>query len=694
MKKIIHISGLDCAACALELEQEIKREEGVLSVSVDFIKQRVHLECVNEAAFQKIKYIVSHFEEVKVVEKPVRTEKILKTYRNDVIACLLSALFLAAAFILPATFAVARYILFGLAYLSSALAILWETCKNLARGRIFDENFLMTLASVGAICIGEYAEAVLVMLLYRIGELLQSIVVGASRKSIADLMDLKSESAAIITEEGVKTVPPEEIRKGDVMLVKAGEKIAVDGIVVKGKTALDVKSLNGEAAYADVAEGDSVLGGSINAGGVIEVRAEKVYGESTVAKILDMVENATAKKAKPEKFITKFAKVYTPAVCLAALVVAFLVPLFTGNGYADLGEWVSRALVFLVISCPCALVISVPLSYFSGIGVAAKNGILVKGSTSLDTLAKTKIAAFDKTGTLTYGNFTVSAAYPERGTSRERLLSVAAAAESTSSHPLARAFANIEPCGVAESARELSGLGVVCTVNGQEVLAGNARLLRERGVAFEEAASEGTLVYVACGGAYLGYVEIEDQVKENARASLAALKELGVENTVMLTGDSERRARKVAEAVGIGDCFSGLLPDEKLKIAASLKEKGSLAYFGDGINDAPVLIEADTGISMGGVGSDAAIEASDAVLVSDDLSAVPLAVRIAKKTRSVVVQNIVFSIAVKLILMVLGLMNIVPLWVAVFADVGVMMLAVLNSFRTRTGFARKVENNA
>lgn len=689
MQKHIQLSGLDCAACALELEEEIRRVRGVRSASVDFMKQRLSLECDDEETLEKVKRVASNFEEVKVIEEPLRAAKpnVWKTYRADILCIAFSAALLLATFFIPERYSVALYVLYALSYASVAASIVWTTVKNLAHGRIFDENFLMTIASIGAICLAQYAEAIEVMLLYRLGELLQNIVVGASRKSIADLMDLKSESATVLTENGQKTVTPEQIEIGDVMLVKAGEKIAVDGVVVKGRTALDVKSLSGEAAFADVSEGDAVLGGSINAGGVIEVRAEKAYSDSTVAKILDLVENSTAKKAKPEKFITKFAKIYTPVVCLAAAVVAFLVPLFTGNHYADFGDWVYRALVFLVISCPCALVISVPLSYFSGIGFAAKHGILVKGSTSLDTLARTKIAAFDKTGTLTLGDFCVSAAHPVKEGEREFLLAVAAAAEQKSSHPLARAFAGIAPLGEAEDVFEISGRGIKCRINDKTALVGNAKLLAENGVAFEPAEADGTLVYAAYDNKYLGFLEIEDKIKENARESLAALKKLGVSRTVMLTGDNSRRAEKVAAAVGLDETYSELLPDQKLEIASKLKKEGSLTYVGDGINDAPVLIEADTGVSMGGVGSDAAIEASDAVLVSDDLSKVPLAVRIARKTRAVVVQNIAFSIAVKLILMVLGLLDIVPLWVAVLADVGVMMLAVLNSFRTRTGFS-------
>ncbi len=696
MKAVIHLSGLDCANCALELEEKLKKISGVKCVSVNFVKQRINLECDDEIVVERVIDTASRFEDVKVIKNPKTTDKkaALKDYIVDIISIAVSLVVFIAAFIVPQKFKIVKYTLFAIAYAASSYSVLWQTIKNLSRGRIFDENFLMTLASIGAICLSEYAEAVEVMLLYRIGELLQSVVVGASRKSIADLMDLKSENASVLTADGHKSITPEEIEIGDVMLVKAGEKIAVDGIIVKGETSLDCKSLNGEAEYREVVEGDFVLGGSINAGGVIEVKAEKKYKDSAVAKILDLVENSTSKKSQSEKFITKFAKIYTPVVCLAAIIVAFVVPLFTGNNYADLGDWVYRSLVFLVISCPCALVISVPLSYFSGIGYAAKHGLLLKGSTALDALSKTKIIAFDKTGTLTYGNFYVSGVYPQKeGISEKYLLSLATAAENKSSHPIAEAFKNIESAVDAENVKELSGRGIICSVDGGELIVGNKKLMKEKGVKLSDVITFGTIIFVALNGEYLGYIEIEDKVKENAASVLSALEKSGVKKRVMLTGDNKSRAEKVAKSIGIDKAYCELLPDEKLKIAQELKKDGALCYVGDGINDAPVLIEADTGISMGGVGSDAAIEASDAVLICDDLSVLPLSLKIAAKTRRIVIENIVFSIAIKIALMVLGLFDIVPLYIAVLADVGVMMLAVLNSFRTRTGYKENGGNN-
>lgn len=651
------------------------------------------MECEDEIVIKRVIDTASRFEDVKVIKNSKSDDKkvVFKEHIADIISIAISLVFFIAAFFIPENIKTAKYILFAIAYAAASYSVLWQTVKNISHGKIFDENFLMTLASIGAICLAEYAEAVEVMLLYKIGELLQSVIVGASRKSIADLMDLKSESAIVLTDDGQKRVEPEEIEIGDVMLIKAGEKIAVDGIIVKGETSLDCKALNGEAEYREAGEGDFVLGGCINVGGVIEVKAEKKYKDSAVAKILDLVENSTSKKSQSEKFITKFAKIYTPVVCLAAIIVAFVVPLFTGNNYADLGDWVYRSLVFLVISCPCALVISVPLSYFSGIGYAAKHGLLLKGSTALDSLSKTKIIAFDKTGTLTYGNFYISGVYPQKeGVSEKYLLSLATAAENKSSHPIAEAFKNVEPLADAENVKELSGRGIICFVEGSELIVGNKKIMNENGVKISDVATFGTLVFVALNGEYLGYIEIEDKVKENAASVLSSLKKSGIKKSIMLTGDNKARAEKVANSVKIDKAYCELLPDEKLKIAQELKKDGALCYVGDGINDAPVLIEADTGISMGGAGSDAAIEASDAVLICDDLSVLPLSIKIAAKTRRIVIENIVFSIAIKIALMMLGLFDIVPLYIAVLADVGVMMLAVLNSFRTRTGYK---ENN-
>ena len=689
MNKEIKITGLDCGKCALDLEDRLKKTEGVSSAHVDFVRQRVRLDCDGEKSYQRAIEQINGFEDVRVVEQPSRAG-LAAAHKTEIVCVALSFVFLAAGIVLE-QFAsglaaeIAQYILFGLSYFIVGWKILWNTVKNLSRGEIFDENFLMTVASIGAIALGQYAEAAEVMALYSLGELLQSVAVGASRRSIASLMQLKSETATLLTEQGEKIVPPEEIKKGDRLLIKAGEKIAADGVIVRGRTSLDTRSLSGEAMLRDVGEGDKVLGGCINVGGVIEVVAEKDYSESTVAKILDLVENSTSKKAKSEQFITKFSRIYTPVVCIAALLVAFLAPVFTGNYVANLGSWVNRALVFLVISCPCALVISVPLSYFSGIGFAAKHGVLVKGSTGLDALAAARIAAFDKTGTLTYGNFVIGNVY---GEDKDLLLAVAAAAEKNSSHPLAEAFRDLPVKYEATDVQERAGYGIECTIGGERVLAGNKKLMDVYGISVQNVEDAGTLVYVAKGGKYLGCVVIEDKIKENARDALAQLKKEGISACYMLTGDSRRRAEAVAKQVGVDGVYAELLPADKLTTAQHLQEQGKLMYVGDGINDAPVLVQADAGVSMGGVGSDAAIEASEVVLMRDDLSLLPFAKKTARRTRVIVFENIVFSIAVKVIIMALGLFNLIPLGLAVFADVGVMLLAVFNSFRTRIEFSR------
>lgn len=687
MKKTFLISGLDCANCAIELEQKIKNQNGVLSASVNFVKQKITVDCQDEVVFKRILEIVENFESVKVVKNAQIDKKLVfKERMADIISIIISFTFLLVSLLISPKLTVLRYIFFGISYVASGWSVLYKTVKNLVRGKIFDENFLMTIASIGAICLFEFAEAVEVMLLYRIGELLQSVVVGASRKSISNLINLKSESANVIINGEEKNIPPEEIRIGDVIIVKSGEKIAVDGVVVNGETSLDCKSLTGESAFVDVCEGESVLGGSINVGSVIKVKAEKEYKDSTVAKILDIVENSSTKKSKSEKFITKFARIYTPVVCLLAIFVAFVAPLFSGENYADFSVWVYRALTFLVISCPCALVISIPLSYFSGIGYSAKHGLLLKGSTALDALSNTKIFAFDKTGTLTYGNFTVSNAFPaNENISKEFLLSLTATAEKYSSHPIAKAFVGIKTLSGVDSATEFSGRGVVCSIGEKILVVGNSKLMAEYQIFVEQNNSSATQIFVCYDGVYQGYIEIEDKIKESSKQAISSLKKQGAIKVVMLTGDNKIRAQKVANAVGITQTYSQLLPNEKLEIAQKLKEQGNVCFVGDGVNDAPVLMQSDLGVSMGGVGSDAAIEASDAVLISDDLQVLSKAYKIAKKTRKIVVENIVFSISLKLVLMILGLFDIIPLWLAVFADVGVMLIAVLNSIRARTG---------
>ena len=484
---------------------------------------------------------------------------------------------------------------------------------------------------------------------------------------------------------------PEELTVGDILLVKAGERAPVDGILLTESALLDVKSLTGESDLKGVREGDEILSGSINAGGVYEMKVLRPYKDSAVARILEMVENATAGKAAPEKFIAKFAKIYTPAVCLLAVLMAVCMPLLGGLAtqgafvFINFEHWLRSALIFLVVSCPCALVISVPLTYFSGIGACAKNGILVKGATYLDVAAKAKIVAFDKTGTLTEGNFTVCAAHAD-GVDENELLALTAAVEQKSSHPIAKAFAGVATEYTAQEVTELTGRGLQGTVNGEEMLVGNELLLTERGIIFEKRESAYTFVYVAKNGHYIGVIEVGDRLRKESKAAIAELKSLGLNRSVMLTGDRLERAQKIANEAGMYEVKAELLPDEKLEYAQELKKDGGVIYVGDGMNDAPVMLTADCAVSMGALGSAAAVEASDFVLIADDLSALPKCIRIARKTRNIVIQNIVFSIVMKLGFMVLGALGVLPIGLAVFADVGVMLLAVLNSFRVRTAY--------
>lgn len=691
-KTILHLENLDCPVCAEELQSDLQKIKGVKSVSVDYLSQTITLEAESEETIAKVVKKANAFEEVHVLDGDRYEVKSNSRCREW---CMIgvSALFFLAGLLLEyvgngmiAT--VFRYLCFAVAYVVVGYPVLVSTVKNIVKGRVFDENFLMTIASLGAIVIGEVSESVLVMLLYQIGELLQSIAVGSSRNSVTELMKLKCEQATIIVNGEQKVVRPEDVRVGDIILVKAGEKVPVDGVLLGESATLDTKSLTGEAELRSFKKGEEILSGCINAGGMYEMKAVRPYQESAVSKILDMVENASSGKAAPEKFITKFARIYTPVVCIAALVIALCSPLLSGlivDGrlyFKDWMRWLQSALTFLVISCPCALIISVPLTYFSGIGMCAKKGILVKGATYLDTVAKVKTVAFDKTGTLTEGNFVICGAHAQKGDENE-LLGLIAAAERCSSHPIAKAFAAVETEYVAENVEEEAGRGLRATINGERVLVGNEKLLREENVEFVAVESVYTVVYLAKNGEYMGYAEIGDRIRAETKSTIDCLKRMGVKRLVMLTGDGEKRARKIANEVGMDEVNAQLLPVDKLEKAENLKKEGALMYVGDGINDAPVMVAADCAVSMGKLGSAAAVDASDLVLISDDLSALPKTVKIAKKTRAIVLQNIIFSIVMKVGFMVLGVLGVLPLWLAVFADVGVMLLAVLNSFRVR-----------
>ena len=614
------------------------------------------------------------------------TKKQKKTLRRILVAAVLFVA-LAVAGQLAALPWYAWLVLYLVPYFIIGHDVLRKAALGVIHGEVFDENFLMAVATVGAMVLGEYGEGVAVMLFYQVGELFQSYAVGKSRRSIAALMDIRPDSANLEADDGtVQTVDPEAVPVGAVIVVRPGEKVPLDGVVLSGQSTLNTSALTGESRPRSARPGGAVLSGSVNGDGLLRVTVSKPYGQSTVARILDLVENSSLKKAKAENFITKFARYYTPAVCFAALALAVLPPLVLGGGW---GVWVSRALTFLVISCPCALVISIPLSFFGGIGGASRCGILIKGGNYLEALAHTDTVVFDKTGTLTQGTFRVSRLRPAAGVAENDLLETAALAESYSSHPISRSLREALPAEPdtrrAADAQEIAGRGVAARVDGRHVLAGNAKLMQAEGIAFVPDDGVGTVVYVARDGAFLGSILIADEVKPHAADAVAALRGQGV-RTVMLTGDSAAVAEGVAGELGIDDVHAELLPADKVArveelLAARSGQNGKLAFVGDGINDAPVLTRADIGIAMGALGSDAAIEAADVVLMDDDPAKISLAMRIARKCMHIVYENIVFALAIKALFLLLGAVGIANMWWAVFADVGVMVLAVLNATR-------------
>ena len=599
-----------------------------------------------------------------------------------------SAVLLVAAVLIPYE-GPWRFVLFLPAYFVIGWDVLWKAARNIAHGQVFDENFLMALATVGAFCTGffgegQYPEAVFVMLFYQVGELFQGYAVGKSRKSIASLMDIRPDYANVERDGQLTQVDPEEVAVGDTITVKAGERVPLDGVVLEGQSMVNTSALTGESVPRQVQPGDDVISGCVNQSGLLRVRVTKPFGESTVQKILDLVENSSSKKARAENFITKFARYYTPIVVFCALALALVPPLFVG----DWVGWVQKALIFLVVSCPCALVISVPLSFFGGIGGASRQGILVKGGNYLEVLANTEIVVFDKTGTLTKGVFNVTAIHPEEY-SESGLLEMAALAESYSDHPISRSLKEawgqeLDASRVGE-VEELSGRGVRAQVDGKTVCAGNDKLMEDIGVKWHPCHHVGTTVHVAVEGKYTGHIVISDEVKPDAKEAIAALKAQGVKKTVMLTGDAKAVGESVAKDLGLDEAYTQLLPGDKVdRVEALLSEKspkGKLAFVGDGINDAPVLSRADIGIAMGALGSDAAIEAADIVLMDDKPSKIAKAMEISKRTLRIVRQNIVFALAVKLLVLALTPFGIANMWEAVFADVGVMVIAILNASR-------------
>lgn len=614
--------------------------------------------------------------------------------RIIVTAVLFAGLFVFEKFV-PITSRILRLAVYTVPYLVISYDILKKAFKGIIKGQVFDENFLMAVASVGAVAIavyenGSYNEAVAVMLFYQIGELFQSYAVGKSRRSISELMDIRPDYANIEVDGKIKQVDPDEVEVGSIIVVSAGEKIPIDGVIVEGSTTLDTAALTGESVPRSVKESDEVISGCINLTGTVRIRTTKPFGESTVSKILDLVENSSSKKSKSEQFISKFARIYTPAVCGGALALALLPPvvsLIIGKDAMWL-TWIYRALTFLVISCPCALVISIPLSFFAGIGGASKEGVLVKGSNYLETLSKTKIVVFDKTGTMTKGNFEVTEIAPV-GVENNELLRLAAYAESYSSHPISKSIKSaygeeIDNAKISD-VNEISGNGVLAVVDGKKVAAGNSKLMDKLGVEYTACSKVGTVVYVAVDGKYCGYILISDALKPTSVSAVKAMKDCGVRKTVMLTGDSKKVADAVAKELGADEVYSELLPADKVsqveRLLADKGEKEKLAFVGDGINDAPVLSRADIGIAMGALGSDAAIEAADIVLMDDDPMKISKAIKISSKCLRIVNENIYFALGVKALCLILGAVGIANMWVAIFADVGVMVLAVLNAIR-------------
>lgn len=690
------LEDLGCANCAAKMENQIKALPGVSVASVNFTTSTLAIEAERddiEKIIAEARNIITRIEphvvvrEKKLTRTPKKVYLLMEQNEEKLELFRLAAgavLYLIAVFLEFSQ--PMELLLYGLSYVLSGGEVVLKAVRNIARGQVFDENFLMTVATVGAFAIKEYPEAVAVMLFYQMGELFQDVAVNRSRRSIEALMDIRPDFANLKKGEEIIQVNPEEVIIGDVILVKPGERVPLDGKVIEGNSLVDTSALTGESVPRDVKPGDGILSGSINTNGVLLVEVTKEYGESTVAKILDLVQNASSKKAPTENFITKFARYYTPGVVFTAAALAFIPPLvIPGAGFSD---WLYRALIFLVISCPCALVVSIPLGFFGGIGGASKNGILVKGGNYLEALNNVDTVVFDKTGTLTKGVFKVTSVVPEKGLSKEDLLEYAALAEVYSTHPIAKSI--LESFGKEVSKQridtyeEIAGHGVRVVVEGKTILAGNMKLMDKAGILVSNQQITGTIVHVAVDGKYAGYLVISDELKEDSARALEHLRNIGIKRLVMLTGDSKAVASQVAEALKLEEVYAELLPHEKVEKMEKIYEtkgKGNLVFVGDGINDAPVLARADVGVAMGGLGSDAAIEAADVVIMTDEPSKIATAIKIAKRTRSIVWQNIIFALGVKGLVLLLGAGGMATMWEAVFADVGVAVIAILNAMR-------------
>ena len=706
---MLSIEGLDCPNCAAKVERKINTLEGIKEATVDFLGKKIVVladEISENELVELIQTEVDKIEDgVKVFVPKVQagessseeedTGKIKKKL-------LIGGILFVLGIFVPKTLFIPKLAVFLVSYLVIGGDVLLSAFKNILNGQVFDENFLMAIATIGAFAIGEYPEGVAVMLFYQLGELLQGIAVNNSRNSIVSLMDIRPDYANIKVGEGIKKVSPEEIKVGEIIVVKPGEKVPLDGKIVKGVSTFDTSALTGESLPREAKAGDDVLSGFINKNGLIEIQVAKVFSESTVSKILYLMENAGSKKSKTENFITKFAKYYTPAVVITALIVAIIPPLLIQG--ATFSDWIYRALIFLVVSCPCALVISIPLGFFGGIGGASRHGILIKGTNYLEVLNNLESVVMDKTGTLTKGIFKVTEVNAENNIkindfqnnktelTKPLLLKYAAHIEKFSNHPIAQSIvAEYENSvskvdeNVVKDFEEISGFGIKVNINNHQFLAGNSKLMNLENITFDKKENLGTAIYLAADGKYIGNILISDEVKEDSARAIKGMKENGVKEIVMLTGDNEAIGKNIAEKLGIDKVFTELLPNEKVEkleeIYKTKSKKGKIAFVGDGINDAPVLARADLGIAMGGAGSDAAIEAADIVIMNDEPSKIVTAIKIAKKTKEIVWQNITIAFAVKIIVMILGLFGDATMWEAVFADVGVALLAVLNAAR-------------
>ena len=703
MKRIFLLKGLDCPNGSAKIEKEVGELDGVQSSVVNLMKQTLTINVTQTAAdtiASQIETIVhSHEPDVEVSEIvqesyiPEKKQEANESYNNEdkkltvrlaigaAIYAIGMALTVFAKVPLPIelTFLIVSYVILG-------GDVVWQAVRNISKGRVFDEHFLMSVSTIGAFVIGEYPEAVAVMLFYQVGEFFQSLAVKRSRKSISDLMDIRPDSATVRRNGELITISPENVSIGEIIIVKPGEKIPLDGVVLDGDSMLDTRALTGESVPRSVHKGDEALSGCMNQTGVLMIKTTKAFGESTASKIIDLVENASSRKAPTENFITTFARYYTPVVVILAAILAILPPILLGGGWT---EWIRRGFVFLVVSCPCALVISIPLTFFGGIGAASKRGVLVKGSNYLEALNNVSIIVFDKTGTLTKGVFNVTDILPANGFSKEQVLEYAAEAESFSNHPIAKsilaAYEKEIDQSVISDYKEISGYGISVMAGEKKVFAGNTKLMDTECIEYTTCEKAGTKVYLAVDGQYAGCILITDEVKPDSKKAISDLKHIGVEKTVMLTGDDEKIGKSVAEELQLDEYYAQLLPDqkvEKVELLDGKKRPGSkLAFVGDGINDAPVLARADVGIAMGGLGSDAAIEAADVVLMTDEPSKLVDAIEVAKATKQIVMQNIVIALGIKSVFLILGALGIAGMWEAVFGDVGVTIIAVLNAMR-------------